>query len=137
VIITSALDDVHRTISACNDEAKVKEGKGIVEKIAKLKYEIQHDRVLTPLADDGQPDVEDYNEELQALGPPKWLNVPWLFSECYLYRFVHSPSSFVPTDRQPGAYIRCSVSQSTGKATTSSRGRRCPPSAPHARQSSN
>jgi hypothetical protein len=41
-----------------------------------------------PLPDDGQKDVEGYNKELEALGPPSWLSVPWLFSECYLYRQV-------------------------------------------------
>ena len=44
---TGAIDDVHRAVGDCNDEAKRKEGKTIIEGLAKLKYELQHDRQLT------------------------------------------------------------------------------------------
>jgi hypothetical protein len=60
-----------------------------VETLAKLKYELQHDRALTPILDDGQPDVKGYNDELAALESPTWFNVPWLYAECYLYRYGH------------------------------------------------
>jgi damage-control phosphatase, subfamily III len=60
-----------------------------VEELAKLKYELQHDRQLTPIRDDGKPDVALYNKELEKLGAPTWFNVPWLYSECYLYRYEH------------------------------------------------
>ena len=40
-----------------------------------------------PLVDDGKPDISDYNKELESLGGPKWFSVPWLFAECYLYRY--------------------------------------------------
>ena len=50
---------------------------------------MQHDRVLTPIVEDGQPDIVEYNKELEHLGPsPTWFNLPWLFTECYLYRSV-------------------------------------------------
>lgn len=29
-----------------------------------------------------------YNKELEALDKPTWFNVPWLYAECYLYRYV-------------------------------------------------
>ena len=64
------------------------EGKRIISALATLKYELQHNRVLTPIDDDGAPDVELYNAELAARGPPKWHDVEWLFSECYLYRRI-------------------------------------------------
>ena len=41
-----------------------------------------------PLEDDGGSDIEEYNRELAALGETTWLHAPWLFSECYLYRYV-------------------------------------------------
>ncbi|KAJ1328940.1 damage-control phosphatase [Microdochium nivale] len=88
VIITGAIDDVHRTIAASKDTEKDAEGKRILEDLVTLKYELQHDRKLSPIRDDGQPDVALYNNELEALGTPSWFNVPWLFSECYLYRRV-------------------------------------------------
>lgn len=41
----------------------------------------------SPIVDDGFPDeVATYNKELEDLGNPSWLDVPWLFSECYMYR---------------------------------------------------
>ncbi|KAK9780489.1 hypothetical protein AB5N19_03814 [Seiridium cardinale] len=86
VIITQAIDDVYRTITQIDDQPKQDEGKKIVEQLAKLKYELQHDRQLTPLQDDGKPDIALYNQELEKLGTPTWFNVPWLYSECYLYR---------------------------------------------------
>ena len=55
--------------------------------LATLKYEIQHDRQLTPLLDDGHQDITDFNRELEKLGVRKWFDVPWLFAECYLYRY--------------------------------------------------
>ena len=47
VIVTGAIDDIHRAIVVCDDESKRKEGKTILEELAKLKYELQHDRQLT------------------------------------------------------------------------------------------
>ncbi|KAF1957540.1 DUF89-domain-containing protein [Byssothecium circinans] len=90
IIITQGIDDVHRSTYEIKDEEKAKEGKAIVAELAKLKYELQHDRGLTPIEDDGEPDVADYNKELEALGKPTWHKVPWLYSECYLYRRVSS-----------------------------------------------
>jgi hypothetical protein len=88
VIITQGIDDVHRSAGASKDEEVLKEGKWVVSELARLKYELQHDRALTPLHDDGEPDVAEYNKELESLGEAKWHSVPWLFSECYLYRCV-------------------------------------------------
>jgi uncharacterized protein with ATP-grasp and redox domains len=89
-IVTGAIDDVHRTVSRISDSGKdaLTEGKSITSALATLKYELQHNRVLGPIADDGFPDVKLYNDELNARGPPTWHNVEWLFSECYLYRRI-------------------------------------------------
>jgi hypothetical protein len=46
-IQTGAIDDVHRAVSETDDEVKRTEGKRIIEELAKLKYELQHDRQLT------------------------------------------------------------------------------------------
>ncbi|KAL8668980.1 MAG: hypothetical protein Q9168_006412 [Polycauliona sp. 1 TL-2023] len=75
-----AIDDLHRAISACQDDEKIADGKAIVEGLTKLK----------PLTDDGRKDVADYNRELTHLGCPTWFNVPWLYAECYLYRRMSS-----------------------------------------------
>ncbi|KAI9824759.1 MAG: hypothetical protein M1832_001587 [Thelocarpon impressellum] len=86
VILTGAIDDVHRTNNNVQDADGHAEGKHIVAELARLKYELQHDRTLSPIVDDGQADVDGYNAELAKLGSPTWFNVPWLFAECYLYR---------------------------------------------------
>jgi hypothetical protein len=44
---TGAIDDVHRAVSETTEASKREEGKRIVEDLAKLKYELQHDRKLT------------------------------------------------------------------------------------------
>ncbi|OKL63790.1 hypothetical protein UA08_00209 [Talaromyces atroroseus] len=88
VILTGAIDDLHRTVGdvPTTETEKRAEGKTIIEELAKLKYELQHNRQLTPLLEDGEPDIAEYNEELEKRGNPTWYNVPWLYSECYLYR---------------------------------------------------
>ncbi|EPS39638.1 hypothetical protein H072_6579 [Dactylellina haptotyla CBS 200.50] len=89
IIITQAIDAVFRSIPGTADEkTKTNEGRKIIEELARLKYEVQHNRALTPLLDDGLPDIPHYNNALQALGDPKWLDVSWLFAECYLYRRI-------------------------------------------------
>lgn len=89
VIITQGIDDVHRSTWGSQDEEASKEGKWIVSELARLKYELQHDREITPIVDDGEADVAGYNRELETLGNTKWHSVPWLYSECYLYRFAY------------------------------------------------
>ncbi|KAK2798874.1 hypothetical protein FQN51_007234 [Onygenales sp. PD_10] len=90
VILTSAIDDVSRTLYEVTDDEKRKEGKGIVERLAELKYELQHDRKLTPLEDDGEADIVEYNKELAARGELTWFSAPWLYTECYLYRRINT-----------------------------------------------
>ncbi|KAI9374934.1 hypothetical protein BJX61DRAFT_532015 [Aspergillus egyptiacus] len=86
VIVTGAIDDLHRTVADVTDEEKRIEGKRIIEALAGLKYEILHNRQLTPLPDDGEPGIQEYNEELEQRGNVKWHEGPWLFIECYMYR---------------------------------------------------
>ncbi|KAI0427237.1 DUF89-domain-containing protein [Xylaria sp. FL1042] len=93
VIVTSAIDDVYRAVAQCDNADKCEDGKKIVEELARLKYEMQHDRQLTPIRDDGHPDVALYNHELEKLGTPTWFAVPWLYCECYLYRRINTSFS--------------------------------------------
>ncbi|KAI5806440.1 hypothetical protein DFH27DRAFT_590396 [Peziza echinospora] len=90
VILTQAINDIFQATRDATEPTQIAEGKKIVEHLAKLKYELQHDRVITPLEDDGEADIAEYNKELEALGNPKWFNCPWLFAECYLYRRIQT-----------------------------------------------
>lgn len=47
VILTQAVDDVHRTVTKMDDPDKIAEGKKIIEQLGGLKYEVLHDRKLT------------------------------------------------------------------------------------------
>ncbi|KAF8235878.1 DUF89 domain-containing protein [Tricholoma matsutake] len=104
VIITGVIDQLHNAChvyslqsqqpNAKEDvDAKIAEGKGIIEQISKLKYQMARDHPLEPIPADGDPHVEIYNSELERLTESTkntWFTAPWLFAECYLYRFLRS-----------------------------------------------
>ncbi|CAZ82942.1 unnamed protein product [Tuber melanosporum] len=89
VILTQAVDDVFKHGDS-EDSNHRHEGSKIIRQIAQLKFELQHDRLIRPLEDDGGDDIKGYNEELEKLGNPKWFDAPWLFAECYLYRRLNT-----------------------------------------------
>ncbi|KAG8903475.1 hypothetical protein FRC01_009185, partial [Tulasnella sp. 417] len=111
-IITNLIDCVYKanhdltTTSATDDlvKKKIEEGKAIIEKASKLKYNMARDKALTlspivpfgfrnPIPDDGGPHVERYNTELERLstnGKGTWFTAPWLYAECYLYRLFRT-----------------------------------------------
>ena len=46
-------------------------------------------RTDRPIPDDGFSDeIAAYNRELEQRGNPTWMNVAWLYCECYLYRYA-------------------------------------------------
>ncbi|OQO04777.1 hypothetical protein B0A48_09701 [Cryoendolithus antarcticus] len=88
IILTGAIDDVHKAVSNEENPERASEGKKIVQNLATLKHELQHNRQLTPLIDDGSPDIASYNIELSQRNNPSWFSIPWLYAECYLYRRI-------------------------------------------------
>ena len=43
----------------------------------------------SPIPKDQYPEeVDAYNKEIEQRGNPSWLDIPWLFSECYMYRRI-------------------------------------------------
>lgn len=57
-----------------------------------MKYEMGHNALLSPIEDDGEINVDCYNEELASYPEEdrKWANMNWLFAECYVYRRLRS-----------------------------------------------
>ncbi|BFZ54151.1 Hairy/enhancer-of-split with YRPW motif protein 2 [Savitreella phatthalungensis] len=93
VIIAQVVDDVHRRLAALDDEKDaeaIAEGQKIITQVDKLKYDESRDRPLTRLDESFGDDITAYNEELALLQSPSWFNVPWLYSECYLYRTLRT-----------------------------------------------
>ena len=48
------------------------------------------DAVLKPIPHDGGLDIDDYNKGLNSFQICTWLRSPWLYTECYLYRLIHT-----------------------------------------------
>ncbi len=68
---TGAIDDVHRATGDVNGEEKRSEGKRIVEGLAKLKYELQHDRQISQVCQDPDEINSDSNTDpLRMMASP-------------------------------------------------------------------
>lgn len=65
-------------------------GKTIQAKLTSLKTNMLENAVLEPIPRDGRPDIDAYNEEFKTLKDLKWLAAPWLYTECYMYRLIHT-----------------------------------------------
>ena len=65
-------------------------GKTIQAKLTSLKTNMLGNAVLEPISRDGRPDIEAYNQEFNTLKDLKWLAAPWLYTECYMYRLIHT-----------------------------------------------
>lgn len=95
-ILAEAIDDLHRTIVETTDESKVQEGKTILQSIVSLRYNIEHNREIERMSAPKDPkhtvEINEYNDELARLAgelnTAKWHDMPWLFSECFMYRYV-------------------------------------------------
>ncbi|CAN6635723.1 damage-control phosphatase YMR027W [Trichomonascus vanleenenianus] len=92
VILTGAIDDLYRTVQSLSESEsdKITEGMELIRKVVTLKYELEHNRKISPLPEGDLygKDIVDYNRQLEKLEPghDTWLTAPWLYSECYLYR---------------------------------------------------
>ena len=91
-ILDQAIEEIRKAASnsANLSNNDIEAGKVIEGKIDHLKRAMAGDQLLNPLADDGGPDIIDYNDELTSFDSIRWLNAPWLYAECYLYRLLHT-----------------------------------------------
>lgn len=65
---------------------------------------------MSPLPDDGKPDIAGYNHELEQRGNPKWFDVAWLFAECYIYRRMNTLFSLSTHWKQYDVFSRKKMS---------------------------
>ncbi|KAJ5137620.1 hypothetical protein N7526_003853 [Penicillium atrosanguineum] len=105
-IIQGTVDDIGETAAMENiDDQKRAESIAIQIALKELKKEIEKNNALMyvlllqapirrnsrrfrPLQDDGKPDIEEWNNQLAAIGECSWVHCPWLFGECYMYRRI-------------------------------------------------
>ncbi|KAJ1967531.1 Hairy/enhancer-of-split with YRPW motif protein 2, partial [Dimargaris verticillata] len=94
-ILTQVVDHIYRTYTALADTTsasavKVAEAKQIVQALGQLRYEMQTDKPITPLAADAHSDYTVWNEVIATHFAGKtWFTATWLFSECYMYRRIY------------------------------------------------
>ncbi|CAE6442710.1 unnamed protein product [Rhizoctonia solani] len=115
VIITNLIDTIYRAVDADGDSnpEKAAEGKALISRFSKLKYDMSHDRPLDEIPEDGGPNSKVYNDRLQDLtdsGNNSWMKISWLFGD--VFRATHHWSTFDPffqqkedTFRESGAAV--------------------------------
>ena len=92
---------------------------------ASVKQEKNWELTIRLIADDKQPNLMTYNEELRRMNRPTWRNVSWLYSECYLYRYpsrsshANFPDFCTPSSKQP--FTGNSMIPSSARRTTLSK----------------
>ena len=105
MLITKVIADVRQTIDENSNLELKSEGGVILRELEILKEDMEddcplrYDRLIpqlmqSPIMDDGEANLSCYNEELRRLQRPTWYNVSWLYSECYLYRYLISRLCF-------------------------------------------
>ncbi|KAF4414589.1 DUF89 domain [Fusarium acutatum] len=87
-LVQGMIDDVCVTGAELAPSRALDEINSIERSLKRLREEITSDDQLCPLEDDGSADIASYNELLLNMGELTWLNCPWLYGECYLYRRV-------------------------------------------------
>ena len=65
-------------------------GRVIQVKLTSLRKSMLENAALEPIPQDGRPDIESYNKEFNTLENREWLAAPWLYTECYMYRLIHT-----------------------------------------------
>lgn len=80
-------------VSLCEhkaDSLEFRDGQAVVNDMKGLLDGLEAGTGLEPIPDDRGGDVADFNAELELLGPITWHNSPWLYNECYMYRYVQT-----------------------------------------------
>ncbi|KAK1926541.1 hypothetical protein DB88DRAFT_508633 [Papiliotrema laurentii] len=89
--VTNINHELHSS-SSPDAQAQIEEGKQIVAKISAMKHEMGRNTPLPLIEDDGEGNVQCYNEEIETFPEEErgWSKVNWLFAECYVYRRLRS-----------------------------------------------
>ncbi|GIJ90369.1 hypothetical protein Asppvi_009323 [Aspergillus pseudoviridinutans] len=88
-IVEGTVDDIDET-AASSDKEKRAERAAMRIALQEIMHEIERNEPLKPLREDGVPGIGDFNKQLNGIGSCSWLDCPWLFAECYLYRRIQT-----------------------------------------------
>ncbi|KAG5846464.1 hypothetical protein ANANG_G00115240 [Anguilla anguilla] len=96
-ILTKVIDTIHRNKNKFfeeHGEEGVQAEKRAISFLSKLRNELQTDKPVLALTDDGV-DTDMWNQYLQRQQSlmdenesPSWFKSPWLYMECYMYRRI-------------------------------------------------
>ncbi|KAG8527209.1 uncharacterized protein KY384_008639 [Bacidia gigantensis] len=93
-ILNNIIDEIDGNLVPSNhlNDKEVAAAQKIKTQVTDLKTALASNAILPPLPTSlGHLDIEIYNAELASFSqPPTWQNAPWLFTECYLYRLLHT-----------------------------------------------
>ncbi|KAF7794852.1 hypothetical protein EIP86_005994 [Pleurotus ostreatoroseus] len=86
-ILGKAIDDVIVTLNQESSEDRIVDLVECIERMEKLKGELERSAKLRPVVDDGEADVALWNKEIAKYFLGKdFMNATWLFAEAYKYR---------------------------------------------------
>lgn len=77
---------------------------------------------LRPIAEDGGPEVDEWNKIMEPYLGVSWLDTPWLYSEFYAYRRVVEAFSFFKTGKGRSRVSRHGVGTNARKEDRIERG---------------
>jgi uncharacterized protein with ATP-grasp and redox domains len=90
-VISSAQKNVEAAVRTHNLSGNdIQAAQMILTNLTRLGESITNDESLRPIPDDGASDIWGFNAALKEIGPITWLASPWLYSECYMYRLIHT-----------------------------------------------
>ena len=79
---------LHFQLAVCRQQMRLRGREYWPSSIHQVRHSKQ--RTSRPNSQDGSSDVENYNEELAALGGVSWVKSPWLYLGCYMHRLIHT-----------------------------------------------
>ncbi|OZJ04247.1 hypothetical protein BZG36_02481 [Bifiguratus adelaidae] len=117
VIVTNVIDDVYKSYHQGEGGKHEQEAKQIIEQISALKYDIQRDKELRPIQEDGYGDVAQWNQLLETYFKGKtWFTASWLFTECYMYRRIREVFQLTETWKDYDPFFRQKTSTFRGSS---------------------
>ncbi|KAH6670894.1 hypothetical protein F5X68DRAFT_194396 [Plectosphaerella plurivora] len=86
-ILTGVIEDLQRSIADLKDGDKKADGLRLVAEVQDLRDDVVRDSIIKPLTANDSI-ASSYNDELAQRSPLTWLNSPWMFTECFMFKWL-------------------------------------------------